>query len=90
MLMHQLACWPGSYVPTARLQMNNHHTWCRELILWLSFKNSSGANCNPRLECHSLRILPDHKKTLRSFSCDWRMDLSTCKYSEDKDPIPWS
>jgi hypothetical protein len=26
MLMHQLACWPGSYVPTARLQMNNHHT----------------------------------------------------------------
>jgi hypothetical protein len=26
MLMHQLACWPGSYVPTARLQMNNHQT----------------------------------------------------------------
>ncbi len=90
MLMHQLACWLGSYVPTARLQMNNHHTWCRELILWLSFKNRPGANCDPRLECHSLRILPDHKKTLRSFSCDWRMDLSTCKYSEDKAPIPWS
>ncbi len=90
MLMHQLACWPGFYVPTARLQMNNHHTWCRELILWLSFKNRPGANCDPRLECHSLRTLPDHKKTLGSFSCDWRMDLSTCKYSEDKAPIPWS